>query len=461
MKKFLAILLAAVLCLSLAACGGNGGDETTAAGETTAAEETTAADTTAEGDTTAASEEKATADQLSKLKIGIVLLHNETVGYDENFINSVKNAVKNLGLDEATQVIFKKDIPEDKKCYDACVELAEEGCNLIFADSFSHEEYVIEAAKEFTDVQFFHATGVNAKIVNLPNFHNAFAKIFEGRYLAGVVAGLKLNELIEAGTIKEDEAKIGYIGAKPYAEVISGYTSFFLGARSICPSATMEVTYTNEWANLAKEQEAAKKLIKDGCVIISEHADTDGSPMACDDAMTKENKTVYHIGYNIDFNDVAPTANLVSSKIDWTPYFEHIFNGVAMGAELENDYCGDFTTDSVLLTEYNDKNVTDEMKAKVDEVKADLESGKIKVFDTSTFTVKDESTIKTNEANFVLADNYKTDADGHLTSYMADAVADEKYTPDTDVIKDGEFAESSERSAPYFNVNIDGIDVIG
>lgn len=441
MKKFLAILLAAVLCFALVACTGNNDEANTTTGDNSS-ETSDAAKTDVD---------------VSKLKIGVVLLHNETVGYDKNFIEAIERTIEQLKLKD-DQVVWKKDIPEDSKCYEACVDLAEQGCNIIFADSFGHEENVIKAAEEYKDVQFFHATGQNAKIKELPNFHNAFAKIFEGRYLAGVVGGLKLNELIKDGKITAEQAKVGYIGAFPYAEVMSGYTSFFLGVRSVCESATMEVVYTTSWADESKEKEAATKLIEDGCVLISEHADTFGSPNACEEAASK-GKTVVHVGYNIDFTSAAPTTNLISSKIDWTPYFVDAFTKVAKGEAVDADWCGDLKTGSVILTEANDKTVTKEMMDKVAEVKADIESGKIKVFDTATFTVKDKATIEANAKNFVTAENFKTDDQGHLTSYTADAVADAKFTPDTEAIVDGVFAESTVRSAPYFNVIIDGITV--
>ena len=429
MKKILAVLLAALMLFTLAACGGNGDDTTTT-------------------DPDAGKENSAVAD----LKIGVVLLHNETVGYDENFMLAVEAACDNLGIDKSTNRLYKKDIPEDSACYDACVELVEDDCDIIFADSFGHEEFVIKAAKEYPDVQFFHATGTNAKIAGVDNFHNAFASIYEGRYLAGVVAGLKLNQLIEEGKITAEQAKMGYISAKPYAECISGYTSYYLGAKSVCPSATMTVTYTDSWADLALEQEAAKKLIKAGVVLMSEHADTDGSPMACEDE-TKNGNPVYHVGYNINFNDIAPNANLVSSKISWVPYFEHIFTKVAAGEAVEADFCGSLETGSVILTEYNDANVTEEMKAKVEEVKAGLLDGSIKVFDTKTFTV----TLDRPENEFVVAE---VDDEGHLTSYTADAVTDAAFTADTEAVIDGEVAESVHRSAPYFSIIIDGIEII-
>ena len=428
MKKIIAVLLAAIMLFALAACGGNGDDTNT---KDPAGSEATG---------------------LEDLKIGVIVLHNETVGYDENFMIAVEAACDELGVDKDKNLLFKKEIYEDSSCYDACVELVEDGCDLIFADSFGHEEFVIKAAKEYPEVQFFHATGNNAKLVDLDNFHNAFASIYEGRYLAGVIAGLKLNELIADGTITAEQAKLGYISAKPYAECISGYTSYYLGAKSVCPSATMTVTYTDSWADLALEQEAANKLIKAGVVVMSEHADTDGSPMACENS-TKGGSPVFHVGYNINFNDIAPNANLVSSKIDWTPYFKHIITSVAEGKDVEKDYCGTLETGSVRLTEYNENNVTEEMKAKVEEVKAGLIDGSIKVFDTATFTV----TLDRPENAFVTAE---VDDEGHLTSFTADAVADAAFTPDTESVIDGEVAESLHRSAPYFNIIIDGIEIV-
>ncbi len=418
MKKFVVMLMAVCLLFAATACNGTANE--------------------AGGD--------------DEFKIGIILLHNETVGYDKNFIDAIEAAAAELGLKDS-QIIYKKDIPEDAKCYDACVELAEEGCDVIFADSFSHEEHVIKAAKEYPNIQFLHATGQNAVIENLPNFHTAFANIYEGRYLAGVTAGLKLNQLIADGTITAEQAKIGYVGAWPFAEVISGYTSFFLGARSICPSATMRVTYTSSWADYAKEKEAANKLINENCVIISEHADTNGSPEACEEAM-KNGKIAYHVGYNIDFTSVAPTANLVSSKINWTPYFVYAFGSAMKGEAIDVDWCAGLEKGSVLLMGYNDANVTAEMKTEIDAISQKIQSGEIKVFDTSTFTVTNTAVL---EANFIFPDMYKVDEEGHLIEYMADAVADSAYTPDTQVIKDGCFQESTVRSAPYFNVIIDGV----
>ena len=214
--------------------------------------------------------------EASDVKIGFIFLHDENSTYDLNFMNAAKEACEKLGV----EYVMKTNIPEGNECYEAAADLADSGCDIVFADSFGHEDYLIEAAKEFPEVQFCHATGTKAHTEGLDNYHNAFASIYEGRYLAGVAAGLKLNELIEAGAFTAEEAKMGYVGAYTYAEVVSGYTSFYLGAKSVCPTVTMDVTFTGSWYDETAEKEAANKLIEGGCKLISQHADSMGAPTA-------------------------------------------------------------------------------------------------------------------------------------------------------------------------------------
>ena len=412
MKKVLALITAGILAASLAACGNTAKPES-ATSAASAAEE--AASGEAAGD-------------LSKIKMGFIFLHDENSTYDLNFINGAKEAAANMGLSE-DQIILKTNIPEGQECYDSAAELADSGCNIIFADSFGHEDYMIQAAKEFPDVEFCHATGTKAHTEGLPNYHNAFASIYQGRFLAGVAAGLKLNEMIEAGTITPEQAKIGYIGAFTYAEVISGYTSFFLGARSICPSATMEVTFTGSWYDETAEKEAANKLISNKCVLISQHADSMGAPTACEAA------GVPNVSYNGSTQSVGPNTFIVSSRINWAPYMEHMITCAANGEPIEADWTGTIETGSVQLTEVNGDVAAEGTEEKIAEVMAGLEDGSIHVFDTAAFTVGGET----------------------LDSYEADVDTDADYTPDTEVISDGYFHESEFRSAPYFDLKIDGI----
>lgn len=409
MKKVLAIVLSPILVLGLAACGSTSSDENTTA--------TTQAGT-AEGV------------DYSSIKIGLICLHDENSTYDNNFISALKEVQSELGLSD-DQVLIKTNIPEDDSCYNAAAELAEEGCNVIFADSFGHESYVLQAAKEFPEVQFCHATGTTAHTENVANFHNAFASIYEGRYLAGVVAGCKLQAMIDAGDVSADAVKIGYVGAFPYAEVKSGYTSFFLGVRSVVENVTMEVVFTNSWFDIALEREAALKLIDNGCVLISQHADSEGAPKAC------EEKGVPNVAYNINTASIAPNTALVSSRINWAPYYKYAIEAVATGSTIDTDWTGSIETGSVELLEINEAVAAEGTDEKVAEVKAQLEAGTLHVFDTATFTVGGET----------------------LTSYMADVDTDANYEKDTEAIADGYFHESEYRSAPYFDVDIDGITI--
>ena len=397
MKKITALLLALAMVFALCACGN--GDK----------------DKDKDGDK-------------AKIKVGFIFLHDENSTYDLNFMNAAEAACKNLGV----EYVFKKNIPEDQKCYDAAAELAEDGCNIIFADSFGHEPFIIEAAKEFPDVQFCHSTGTLAHTEKLANYHNAFASIYEGRYLAGIAAGLKLNEMIANGEFTADEAKMGYVGAFTYAEVISGYTSFFLGARSVCPSVTMDVTFTGSWYNETAEKEAANTLIKNGCKLISQHADSMGAPTACETA------GVPNVSYNGSTVSACPNTFIVSSRIDWTPYYEYAIKAVMNGETIDTDWTGTLATGSVVLTDVNEKAAAEGTAKAIADATAKLEDGSLKVFDITTFTVKGKQ----------------------LDSYMADVDTDKDYTPDTEVVKDGAFLESTYRSAPYFDVQIDGINLL-
>lgn len=390
MKKLIALLLVAIMVLGLVACGAQEKEE--------------------------------------KMKVGFIFLHDENSTYDKNFIDAAVEACKNMDV----EMVQKTQIPESNACYDAAVELIEvEECEIIFADSFGHESFLMKAAEEYPDVQFCHATGTQAHTAGLKNFHNAFASIYQGRYAAGVVAGLKLNEMIEAGDITAEEAKMGYVGAFTFAEVMSGYTSFFLGARSVCPSVTMDVKFTGSWYDEQKEKQAAQALIDGGCVLISQHADSMGAPTAC------ENAGVPNVSYNGSTNAACPETFLISSRINWVPYFEYMITQVKEGKAIDVDWTGTLETESVMLTDMG-KNVAEGTQEKLDEVLAGLKDGSINVFDTANFTIGGEA----------------------VDSYMADVDTDENFEKDTEVVEEGVFMESKYRSAPYFDAEIDGITLL-
>ena len=363
------------------------------------------------------------------VKVGFIFLHDEQSTYDKNFMDAAKAACEEMGVEYAQ----KTQIPESKECYDAAVELVEvDGCNVIFADSFGHESFLIDAAKKYPDVQFCHATGTQAHTAGVDNFHNAFASIYEGRYLAGVAAGLKLNEMIDAGKITADKAKMGYVGAFTFAEVMSGYTSFYLGAKSVCPTVTMDVKFTGSWYDEQKEKEAAEALIAGGCVLISQHADSMGAPTACEKA------GVPNVSYNGSTEAACPNTFIVSSRIDWTPYFKYMIECVADGKAIDTDWTGTIETGSVVLTDVNEKAAAKGTVEKLADVKAKLLDGSINVFDTANWTVDGKK----------------------LTTKLADVDTDDKFTPDTEAIDNGVFYESKHRSAPYFDVRIDGITLL-
>lgn len=358
MKKFLALIIALVMALSLVACGEQKQPDNP--------------DVPDDGQQTAT------------VKVGFITLHDENSTYDLNFINAAKEAIANLGLTDA-DYILKTNVAEGQECYETAMNLVDDGCNIIFADSFGHEPYMIDAAKAHPEVQFCHSTGNRAHTEGLANYHNAFASIYEGRYLAGIAAGLKLNEMIEAGQFTADEAKMGYVGAFTYAEVVSGYTSFYLGAKSVCPTVTMDVTFTGSWYDETLEKEGAEKLIQGGCKLISQHADSLGAPTAC------ENAGVPNVSYNGSTKDACPNTFIVSSRIDWAPYYEMCIKAVMDGTEIPADWTGTLATGSVVLTDVNETAAAAGTAEAIAAATEKLEKGEIHVFDCSTFTVKGET----------------------------------------------------------------------
>ncbi len=407
MKKILALILAVLMMFSLVACGEGGGEQ---------------------------KEEEA-------MKVGFIFLHDENSTYDKNFIDAAVAACKNMGV----TMVQKTQIPESNACYDAAVELIEvEDCDIIFADSFGHESFLMKAAKEYPDVEFCHATGTQAHTAGLKNFHNAFAHIYEGRYLAGVVAGMKLKEMMAADS--KIVPKMGYVGAFTFAEVISGYTSFYLGAKSIVPEVTMDVKFTGSWYDETKEKQAAQALIDGGCVLISQHADSMGAPTACEAAK------VPNVSYNGSTAAACPNTFLISSRINWVPYFEYMITQVKNGEAIATDWAGTIENGAVALTELGAA-VAEGTAAKLEEVKKGLKDKTINVFDTANFTV-------TVDAEKGINAKATADADGKLINYNADVDTDEAFAGDTEAVENGVFYESKHRSGPYFDLEIDGITLL-
>lgn len=407
MKKILAVLLALVMLFALTACGAKDTDDKGGKTETT---------------------------DYSKLKVGLITLHDNSSTYDKNFIDAMYVALENLGMSK-DQLVLYTGIAETEACYNKAKECVNQGCNVVFADSFGHEDYIIQAATEFPNVKFCHATGTKAHTVKLDNFSNAFASIYEGRYAVGIAAGMKLNEMIAAGKITAEQAVMGYVGAYTYAEVMSGYTSFYLGAKSVCPSVTMKVKFTGSWYDYDKEKAAAEALIQDGCVLISQHADSYGAPEACQAA------GVPNVSYNGSTESVGPDTYIVSSKIDWAPFYEYMIKCTAEGKVIDKDWTGTVETGSVKVLDVNNKVAAEGTQEAIDAALASFKKGELKVFD-------------------VAKDNFITVGGKKLDSYMADVDTDADFAPDTEVVKDGYLHESEFRSAPYFAAEIDGITLL-
>lgn len=358
------------------------------------------------------------------LKVGVILLHDENVGYDYAHILGAEGMKEALGLSD-DQIIFEYGIPENEECYEAAIRLVNKGCQIIFADSFGHEDYVLQAAEEHPEVEFCHATGYQAASSGLTNFHNYFTNVYESRYVSGIVAGLKLAEVYG----KDAASKMGYVGAYSYAEVVSGYTAFFLGVRSICPNVTMEVKYTGSWADQAAERETALALIEDGCVLIAQHADTTGAASAC------EEKGVLHVGYNVGMIDTAPSVELTSASIKWAPYSIYAVQSMLDGTAIATDWSASHAQGGVWITDLNEKVIAAGTQEAVDAAWTAIDAGTLHVFDTTTFTVSGEKVTTTTTVDGYYGNEYIL-TDGNGVSY---------------------FAESTLASAPAFAFRIDGI----
>ncbi len=391
------------------------------------------------------------ADADPDFKVGVILIGDETEGYSTAHINGIKEAAKELGIDEGN-IIWKYKVPEDSTAYDSAIDLVGQGCQLVISNSYGHQTYMVQAAMDYPDTTFIAMTGDFAAISGCPNFKNAFTGIYESRYVSGVVAGLKLKELMESGTLtaetqpesfdKDGNVKVGYVGAFSYAEVVSGYTAFFLGIRSVVPNAVMEVKYTNSWFDIDKEGAAAEALIANGAVIIGQHADSTGAPAATQ-KLLDSGKICYSVGYNIDMLETAPTAALTSATNNWAAYYKHAFETVMNGGELEADWAKGYSEDAVGITPFGES-CAEGTAEYIADVEAKLKDGTLHVFDTSTFTVGGEE-VTTAPCDLSFMD---------FTTNPPTAV----YEGETvEAIKDGYFAESEFRSAPYFTLRIDGI----
>lgn len=463
MKKILALLLALAMmfCLfagcSNVATGETDGDTTTDTDNATTSDSSTddSADAApaaygfeetmplAESGvvTTAPSEVELTGDATA-IKVGVILVGDENEGYTAAHIDGIKAAAAKIGMDDS-QILWKYSIGEDQTCFDKAEELVDEGCGLVVSNSYGHQTYMQQAAEAYPDVTFVSATGDTAATSGLANFCNAFTDVYESRYVSGIVAGMKIQELVDGDKLSDDNfdddgnVKVGYVGAFPYAEVVSGYTAFFLGIKSVYEQVSMEVTYTNSWFSITDEAEAANTLMSHGCVIIGQHADSTGAPSAVQ-AAYESGTVAYSIGYNIDMLEVAPDAALTSATNNWGAYYEYLFKTVANGDAVATNWAAGYTADAVAITTLG-ASCAEGTQEKVDEAIAAIKGGTLNVFDTSKFTVGGQS----------ITYAYASDTDG---DFVNDA---------NNVVADGYYHESYVQSAPSFSIRVDGITELG
>ena len=403
MKKLFSTLLSATMILTLAGCSDGG---------------KTSASTGTDDKT---------------YTVGMVCIGNAEMAYDRNFYNAA-DAAKEILADKGINIEWKYtyDHPEGDPVAADCTEFGEDGAIAVFLNSYGMENAMLTVAGDYPETVFASLTNEGSKSDDLDNTVNAFPSIFEGRYLTGIAAGMKLNEMIENGEITEDEAVLGYVGAYTYAEVVSGYTSFYLGAKSVCPSAKMLVEFIGSWGDPAMEATTAEHLIDQGAVVISQHSDSTTPATKC------QEKGVYHIGYNIDMSDVAPEASIVSSTIDWTNYFVYVIETIVNGGTVDQDYMNHGIKEGdIKLTALNEEVAAAGTAEAIEAAKQDIVDGKLHVFDTSTFTVGGKE----------------------VTEAYLDMNAD--FTPDdVNAISDGYYHESVYKSAPNFDLRIDGITLV-
>ena len=425
-KKIIALIAALVVVMSsLAACGSGSSESSDSSADS--------ADTGSE----------------YTLNVGAILVGDETEAYTLAHMNGMEAAVEALAEEGITvNLSYKKGVPESDEVETNAIDLIADGCTLIVTNSYGHQYYVDNVVSSYPEVTLVAMTGDLAADSGYDNYYNAFTKVYEARYVSGVVAGLKLAELIEEGTLTEENMpdafdedgniKIGYVGAYSYAEVVSGYTAFFLGVQSIVENVTMIVKYTNSWYSEEREAAVAEYLMDEGCVIIGQHADSTGSPSAIQSRYNDDNSLVcYAVGYNLDMIDAGPDVVLTSSSNNWAVYYTELFRAAATGEEITQDWSAGYAEDAVEITELNDATVAEGTAEYVEEIIEQIKNGELYVFDTSTFTVDGET----------------------ITSYT------ESYGFEGNecIVQDGDtyyFDESTLRSAPYFDIRIDGITEI-
>ena len=269
------------------------------------------------------------------LTIGFIYDNDESTPYTYNFSLAKDALEKEFG--ERVDILTCSNVL-DEEMEEPLRDLAGKGCDIIFFNGYS--ELVMKLAPEYPNIEFCQASYMDMSGVTVPeNYHTFKGEAYQGRYVSGIAAGMKIKQMIAEGTITADQAKVGFVAAFPTSEVISGYTAFILGVRSIVPQAVMRVCYTQTWSSYAQEKSAAEHLIDEGCVILSQHTDTIGPAIACEKA-SENKKEVYFVGFSQSMSEVAPAASLVTSRICWETYILSAVEAMMLDKRIESIVSG-------------------------------------------------------------------------------------------------------------------------
>ena len=264
------------------------------------------------------------------LTVGFIYDNDESTPYTYNFSLAKDALEKKYG--EKVDILTCSNVLDDEM-EEPLRDLAEQGCDIIFFNGYS--EKVVELAPEYPDIQFCQTSYKDMNGVSVPdNYHTFKGEAYQARYVSGIAAGMKIQQMISEGIITEDQSKVGFVAAFPSSEVISGYTAFLYGVRSVVPTSTMEVFYTNTWCSYVIEKDVTEQMIEDGCVIISQHTDTIGPAIACEEA-SETGKKVYFVGWGQSMSEVAPGTSLVTSRICWEPYVLSAVEAVMTDKKIE------------------------------------------------------------------------------------------------------------------------------
>lgn len=367
-------------------------------------------------------------------KIGVVYSGNAEDPITATFMSEIDDLIKTYEIKEEN-VIEKVCKADEFESFNVIWDLVEQKCELVIACDPMLEDYMVQAAMENPKVQFCTYRGTQAKDSPLENVHTFSVGEFESKYLAGVVAGLKFNELLDNGEITTTETKIGYIGGLQSTQAISNYSALYLGAKSVCPSVTMDVQYSGKEESAVLEENSARALIANGAKIIAQESLLNGAAKVC------EEYNIYYIGNTLTDSSIAPDFSLTSTSCNWSSYFEYAVKCVAKKEMIDKTWCKGVGDDAVCITDINekalDKDSYENAKTKTEDIIKSLSDGLLHVFDTSTWTVdgkKIESTVSDELSGEYMGVEYISDK--------------------------GYFMEGEINSSPAFAFKIDGIAVL-